>query len=75
MNMKSEKLFLKLAFDSTETFVELRFFPKIVMSFGLLWLKTKWQVGQFFPKEITLGKKPYKTIVFIDDHSRRTNSF
>ena len=41
MNMKSEKLFLKLAFDPTEIFVELRFFPKSVRNFELLGLKTK----------------------------------
>ena len=42
MNVKSEKQFLKVGFDSTEIYVELGLFPKSVMNFELLRLKTKW---------------------------------
>ena len=42
MNVKSEKLFLKIGFDSTEIFVELCFFQKRVRNLELLGLKTKW---------------------------------
>ena len=42
VNVKSERQFLKVGFDSTEVFVELRVFPKSVMNFELLGLKTNW---------------------------------